>query len=339
VDLPADPQIGGMVAANTGGARLLRYGDVRRNLLGLEVVLADGTVVDTLTALRKNNTGLDLKQLFTGTSGVFGVITGAVLQVSPLPRQRAAALVGLRRGEAALDLLRTLEQSLSELLAAFEMMSAEALEPVFRQGEGPRNPFAPAGPPPYTALVELAASLPEAALDLGALLETTLGGHLEARGDDLTDVLMGRPDDFWAIRHHISESLRGEGRVLGFDVSVPRSRLPEFTDRVKQWVKGEYPFLRVCDFGHWGDGGTHLNMVWKEADSPMAARELVPLVQRRVYDLAVREFNGSYSAEHGVGPHNQAFFDLYAGAAHKAAGAALKQLFDPDHMLGTVRLW
>jgi len=155
VDLPADPQIGGMIAANTGGARLLRYGDVRRNLLGLEVVLADGRVVDALTALRKNNTGLDFKQLFTGTSGVFGIITGAVLQLAPLPRQRATALVGLQDGRAALNSLQALEHSLSELLAAYEVMSANALGPVF-EGPAPlRNPF---GAPlaPYPVLVELA---------------------------------------------------------------------------------------------------------------------------------------------------------------------------------------
>jgi len=338
VDLPADPQIGGMIAANTGGARLLRYGDVRRNLLGLEVALADGSVVDALTSLRKNNTGLDLKQLFTGTSGVFGVITGAVLQVTPLPRQRAAALVGVQDGAAALGLLQALERGQSELLAAFEVMSRAALAPVFGGHGQLRNPFG-AGLAPYTVLVELATTLPETALDLAALLESALAGHMEDHEAELTDVLMGRPDEFWAVRHHISESLREQGRVLAFDVSVPRSRLPAFTDAVKAWLRAEHPCFQVCDFGHWGDGGTHLNLVWREEEAALPAAELVPLVQRRIYDLAVLEFAGSYSAEHGVGPHNQAFFDAYASPAQKAAGAALKACFDPEGMLGTVRLW
>jgi FAD/FMN-containing dehydrogenase len=338
VDLPADPQIGGMIAANTGGARLLRYGDVRRNLLGLEVVLADGRVVDALTALRKNNTGLDFKQLFTGTSGVFGVITGAVLQVTPLPRQRAAALVGVQHGPAALGLLQALEHGLSELLAAFEVMSRASLEPVFGGRAQLRNPFG-ATLAPYTVLVELASTLPESALDLANLLESALAEYLEGHEEDITDVIMGRPDEFWAVRHHISESLREEGRVLAFDIAVPRSRLPAFTDAVKAWLAAEQPCFRVCDFGHWGDGGTHLNLVWREADGALPADQLVPLVQRRIYDLAVLEFNGSYSAEHGVGPHNQAFFDDYTGKAQKAAGAALKTCFDPEGMLGTVRLW
>ena len=338
VDLPADPQIGGMIAANTGGARLLRYGDVRRNLLGVEVALADGSVADALTALRKNNTGLDFKQLFTGTSGVFGVITGAVLQVAPLPRQRAAALVGVERGAAALDLLQALERGRSELLAAFEVMSRGALAPVF-SGQGQlRNPFGQALAP-YTILVELASTLPESALDLAGLLESALAEYLEGHEDEISDVLMGRPDEFWAIRHHISESLREEGRVLAFDVAVPRSRMPEFTEAVKAWLRAEHPGFRVCDFGHWGDGGTHLNLVLPEGAAPRPFEDLVPEVQRGVYDLAVRGFHGSFSAEHGVGPHNQAFFDEYTGAAQKAAGAALKARFDPDGLLGTVRLW
>lgn len=337
VDLGADPQIGGMIATNTGGTRLLRYGDVRRNLLGIEVVLADGTVVDTLSALRKNNTGLDFKQLFTGTTGLFGVVTGAVLQVAPLPRQRAVALVALAGGEAVLDLLRSLEGGLFEVFTAYEVISGEAMAAVFRHQESLRNPFDEV--PPYTALVELASSLPEASLDLATLLEEALGAHMEAHGEGVLDARFGKPAEFWAIRHHVSESLRGEGKVLAFDIAVPRSSLPAFTEAVKGWLAGAHPFMRVCDFGHWGDGGTHLNLVWREADSPVPAAELVPLVQRKVYDLAVLEHKGSYSAEHGVGPHNQRYHDLYTPPAVKAAGAALRDHFDPAGLLGITRLW
>lgn len=337
VDLGADPQIGGMVATNTGGTRLLRYGDVRRNLLGVEVVLADGTVVDTLSSLRKNNTGLDWKQLFTGTSGLFGVVTGAVLQAVPLPRQRAVALVALEGGEAVLDLLRSLEGGLFEVLTAFEVISGEALAAVFRHQEQLRNPFDDV--PPYTALVELASSLPEASLDLASILEEALGAHMEAHGDGVLDARFGKPAEFWALRHHVSESLRGEGKVLAFDIAVPRSSLPAFTEAVKAWLAEAHPYVRVCDFGHWGDGGTHLNLVWREADSPIPAAELVPQVQGRVYELAVRDFKGSYSAEHGVGPHNQHYWDLFTPSAVKAAGAALRAHLDPGGLLGITRLW
>ena len=339
IDLGADPTLGGMIATNTGGTRLLKYGDVRHNLLGIEVALADGTVLEAMNQLRKNNTGLDTKQLFVGTSGVLGVITGAVVQVVPVPGQRAAALVGCASGEAALALLQGLERDLADVFTAFEAISSEAMRPVFKHHDQLRNPFGAAPPPAYSILVELASTLPAAALDLPALLEERLGAFLETEaGEAITDVFMGKPEDFWAIRHHISEGLRAEGRVLAFDISVPRSRMAAFTAAARALLAAEFPFVRCCDFGHWGDGGTHLNLVWTEADAPIPAAELVPTLQSRIYDLAVKGFDGSYSAEHGVGPHNQRFSEAYTPAAIKAVSGALKAHLDPDGLLGTTRL-
>lgn len=338
IDLGADPMIGGMVATNTGGTRLLKYGDVRRNLLGVEVVLADGTVIDALNGLRKNNTGLDLGQLVTGTFGTYGIVTGAVVQVAPRPRQQAVALVGCANGEAVLGLLKGLEGAVSDLLSAFEVISAAAIQPVFVHHPTLRNPYGAAEPPAYTALVELSSTLPDDSLDLAELLETTLGNLLEGLEEGVTDVFLGKPEELWAIRHHVSESLRHEGKVLGFDLSVPRSRMAEFTAAVEALLAKDYPFVRCCDFGHWGDGGTHLNLVWREADAPKPAAELVAELQPRIYELCVKGYQGSYSAEHGVGPHNQAFYDRYTGEALKALNGALKAHLDPRGLLGTVRL-
>lgn len=338
IDLGADPSIGGMVATNTGGTRLLKYGDVRHNLLGLEVVLADGSVVDALNRLRKNNTGLDPQQLFVGTSGAYGVITAAVVQAAPLPKQRAVALVGCADGEAVLALLRALEREVADVLSAYEVISRDAYLPVFAHHEL-RNPYGNAEVPAYTALVELASTLPATALDLPEVLESSLGAFLESEGGEgVSDVFMGKAEDFWAIRHHVSESLRHEGKVLAFDISVPRSAMPAFTESVRALLAAEYPFVRVCDFGHWGDGGTHLNLVWKEADAPRPSAELVAELQPRIYDLAVRGHQGSYSAEHGVGPHNQRFYDRYTPEAVKAINRALKAELDPKGLLGTVKL-
>ncbi|MCE1203350.1 MAG: FAD-binding oxidoreductase [Holophagaceae bacterium] len=339
IDLGADPSIGGMIATNTGGTRLLRYGDVRHNLLGLEVVLADGTVVEAMNQLRKNNTGLDAKQLFVGTSGVFGVITGAVLQVVPVPGQQATALVGCASGEAALLLLRSLERDLADVFTAFEVISAEALVPVFVHHPAVRNPYGSSQPPAYTALVELASTLPSAALDLPGLLEERLGAFLETEaGEGITDIFMGRAEDLWAIRHHVSESLRQEGKVLAFDISVPRSRMAAFTEAARTLLQADYPFVRCCDFGHWGDGGTHLNLVWNEAASPRPTPDLVPELQSRIYDLAVKGFEGSYSAEHGVGPHNQRFYEAYTPAVIRALSGKLKAHLDAEGILGTTKL-
>ncbi|WP_243320831.1 FAD-binding oxidoreductase [Geothrix sp. SG200] len=339
IDLGADPSIGGMIATNTGGTRLLKYGDVRHNLQGLEAVLADGTVVEVMNHLRKNNTGLDFKQLFVGTSGVYGVITGAVLQVVPVPRQHATALVGCASGQAVLSLLQALEGDMADVFTAYEVVSANALGPVFKHHEDIRNPYGAARPPAYTALVELSSTLPEAALNLAGVLEERLGAFLEdERGEGITDVFMGKPEDFWAIRHHISESLRNEGKVLAFDISVPRSRMAAFTDAAAALLAQDFPFVRCCDFGHWGDGGTHLNLVWNEAESPRPTPMIVEELQSRIYELAVRGFDGSYSAEHGVGPHNQRFYDAYTPEPVKAANQALKRHLDPKGLLGTTRL-
>ena len=338
IDIGADPTVGGMIATNAAGNRVLRYGDVRQNLLGLEVVLADGTVLDLMTALRKNNTGLDAKQVFVGTSGVFGVVTRAVLRVAPRPAQRATALVGVAEGSAALALLSHLERSAGELLSSFEVISDEALAPVFRYQPRLRNPFG-TSLPPYTVLVELSTMLAADRLSLDDLLESTLGAMVEGEaGEDVTDVFPGKPAELWDIRHHVSESLRHEGEVLGLDISVPRSSMPAFVEAARDLLAPDYPFIRVCDFGHWGDGGVHLNLVWNKEEAPRPSAELKAELQPLVYDLAVNRFRGSYSAEHGIGPHNQAFYDRYTPALVREICRALKVRLDPKELLGTTRL-
>ena len=338
IDLGADPTIGGMIVTNTGGTRLLRYGDVRQNLLGVEVVLADGSVLDLMTALRKNNTGLDAKQLFVGTTGVFGVVTRALLRVVPRPAQRAAALVGVADGATVLALLSHLERSVGEVLTAFEVVSADALGPVFRYQPRLRSPFG-AALPPFTVLVELSTTLPAERLALDELLESALGELLEGEhGERVSDVFPGKPAELWEIRHHVSESHRHEGEVLGFDVSVPRSSMPALLHGARELLAAEYPFVRVCDFGHWGDGGVHLNLVWKKEDAPRPTAELKQELQPRIYELAVGRLRGSYSAEHGVGPHNQLFYDRYTPELVKALCRTLKAQLDPQGLLGTTRL-
>ncbi|MBK8978952.1 MAG: FAD-binding oxidoreductase [Planctomycetes bacterium] len=333
IDLGADPQIGGMVVTNTGGTRLLRYGDVRRNLLGIEVALPDGTLVERLQRLRKNNTGLDFKQLFVGTSGAYGVVTRATLQLGPLPRQRATAFVAAGDGQAVLDLLASLTRAVGDVLTAFEVISHDALEITLRRGHNLRTPFR-GELPAYAALVELASTFGPERLDLQAALEEALVAHAEGdpRGG-IVDVLIGDGEDFWAIRHQITESVREEGRVLAFDVAVPRARLAEFTEAVRAALAQAYPFVRLCDYGHWGDGGSHLNLVWDRSAAPADEASFWSALQTLVYDLCVHGFDGSFSAEHGVGPHNHAFYRRYVPAPVQRAARALKEHFDPQRRL------
>lgn len=333
IDLGADPQLGGMVVTNTGGTSLLRYGDVRRNLLGVEVALADGSVLSMLDPLRKNNTGLDLTQLFVGTSGVLGVVTKVVVEVRPRPRQRATALVSCAGGAAVLALLQRLERELGEFLAVFEAISGAAWAATLRHGANLRDPFGGAVPG-YAVLVELASTMASEHLDLEDRLQATLIDVVEQGVPGIDDVVPDATGLGWAIRHQISESLAREGVVLGLDLSVPRARLAEFSDAARALVDAEFGFARVCDFGHWGDGGTHLNVIWEAGAGPQPDAEVKRAIQARLYELCVRGFGGSFSAEHGIGPHNLAYVERFGSPWQRRAVDALRDLFDPGQLLG-----
>ncbi len=336
IDLGADPQIGGMIATNTGGTRLLRYGAVRAHVLGLEVALADGRLWTSLSPLRKDNRGLDLRQLFIGTSGTFGVVTRATLSLAPRPVQVSAAWVALSSGDQALALLAHLERELGETLSAFELLSREAFGITLRHGANIANPFE-AGVPAVAVLIECSTVLSAKHIDLGQAFLETLEAFLMKHDDDDIDVVPMAPHDAWSIRHQVSESLRHEGHVLALDVSVPVARIAEYSEELRRELTTSHPQVRVCDFGHWGDGGTHLNIVWDPADVDDPAG-LTRAIQSWVYERTVRGYGGSFSAEHGVGPHNQHFYDSLSPELLLATSGVLKDHFDGKRMLGTVRL-
>jgi FAD/FMN-containing dehydrogenase len=339
IDLGANPSIGGMIATNTGGARLLKYGDVRRNLLGLEVVLVDedATHLDLMSGLRKDNSGVDLKQLFVGTSGAFGFITAAILDVHPLPQQRASALLVPRTSVAAMDLLRALEVRCGELLTSFEAMSRAAMECVFRFHPQVRNPFGE--PVPELAiLVELATAVPASmGLDLERMLENVLAEMLEADEPLLTDALLGRSEQSWQLRHAISDSLREAGTVIAFDISVRRSLLQSFRETMIEELQRRWPHLHVCDFGHFGDGGLHFNLVWPRVCATEPDAAVIQQVRECVYHTVVNQFHGSFSAEHGVGPYNCDVYERYSAPSQLEIAGKLQRLLNPDGQLGTVR--
>lgn len=338
IDLGADPSIGGMIASNTGGSRLLRYGDVQKNLLGLEVVLADedATVLSDMKALRKDNSGIDLKQLLVGTGGTFGIITAAQLEVARMPVQTATALLVPARQAAIPALLNILEAQAGEFLAAFEGMSANAIEAALRHNPRIRNPFAGGAIPPYTVLVELASVLGPDRIDLNDFLADRLGTYLSSEDPLISDGLLGRSEDLWAIRHSISDGVKALGRIIAFDVSVPRTQLPALRAELLRAVHAAYPFLRVCDFGHGGDGGDHFNIVWPPDASPAYDSSAVAALRDLVYDTVVRRFGGSFSAEHGVGPYNVAYYERYTSPAERAFAGKLKRLCDPKGILGNI---
>jgi FAD/FMN-containing dehydrogenase len=317
IDLGADPMIGGMVATNTGGARFLRYGDMRRQVLGLEVVLADeaGTVLDLMTDLRKDNTRLDLKHLFIGSSGAFGVITKAVLEVHRRPERAATALIVPRDDEAVLEILLALEDRVGRRLSAFEGMSGAALACAVAHAPRLRNPFADSEIPPYLLLVEISEdgplgdepSLQDVLVEIvGEIAATPEASVADAYFDD------GR--QFWAIRHAISEGMRAAGRVVGLDLSFARSRVMAFRRAARAEAAAAFPEFEVCDFGHVADGGVHFNLLVRD---PHVAAERLDEARAWALGLAVDEFGGSFSGEHGLGPVVQREHDRFASAQSK----------------------
>lgn len=340
IDLGANPSVGGMIAANTGGSRLLRYGDVRRNLLGLEVVLADteASVLNLMRGLRKDNTGIDLKQLFVGTSGAFGIITSAILEVHQIPRQRASALLVPRTAEGATELLRELEGRCGELLTSFEGMSRAAMDCVFRFRPEVSNPFGAGQVPEAAILVELtSATHSSLGLDLEVVLESVLASLLERSDSPLADAFMGRAEQCWQLRHAISDSLREAGSVIAFDVSVRRSLVQSFRVRMTNILRDRWPHLTVCDFGHWGDGGLHFNIVWPRDCGIPPTAQATDEIRWCVYSTLVQEFQGSFSAEHGIGPYNHAIYQHFTAPEQLKLAGAMHGLIHSDAHLGTVQ--
>lgn len=332
IDLGADPMIGGMISTNTAGARFIRYGDMRRHVLGMEVVLADrdGTVLDLMSALRKNNTGVDFKQLFIGTGGAFGVVTQALLDVQPLPRQSATALVvPADATQAPFDLLRLLEEHAGDCLSAFEGMSSNAMAAALTQLPALTNPFG-SDIPEYAILIELAAG--------GALgdLEDRLTRVLEHAVDQaiVTDAVVGKGDQLWTLRHSLSSSLRAAGHVLGFDLAFDRDRVLAFRAAMSAELSREFPEYRICDFGHLGDGGVHFSLL-RSRESASAERDAA--VTDYVFDAAVTRFGGSFSGEHGIGRANQRIYDRYTPPLHQQLASGLARVLGVANQ-GAVRL-
>ncbi|MEF0941329.1 FAD-binding oxidoreductase [Rhizobium sp. BR 362] len=339
IDLGADPLVGGMIATNTGGSRFLRYGDVRRNTLGLTVVLADetGTVLDLSSSLRKNNTGVDWKQFFIGTSGAFGVITECVLNLEPAPRQTATALLVPTSGEQVPTLLFAMEEALGRYLSAFEGMSGNAVRAALDHVPSLRNPFQGGIVPEYVILAEISRSnLPrEGEQPLDGVLEEVLACLWEREDAALADALVGPPHEIWALRHALSEGVKHMGRLIAFDLSFRRGDIMRFLAHMRAEMPKHFPGITICDFGHIGDGGVHFNLVVDKNDPRLVDTGFEMALREWVFAVAVEEFGGSFSAEHAIGRKNQAFYNKYTPAEIRRLASGLKAITSPG-ALGAV---
>lgn len=327
IDLGADPSIGGMVAANTGGARLLRYGDVRQNLMGLTLVTAEQTprVLTLGSELWKNNSALALQDIIAGSSGALGVVTEATLALSPRPANTITALLALPEPETALGILARMEDAFGTLLTAFEGMSKSALTAAIAHVSTLRDPFG-GTIPGYCVLIELAGGSAVPA----EWLEEKLAETLEPLFEDgsIADTSIDRGTSLWAVRHAVPEGLRKTGKVVACDIAMKRGDVMRFRKDIAKRLSTVAPQLELHDFGHIGDGGLHCNSVWPASAGPFdpalgdAAREVI-------FRTVVEDYAGSFSAEHGVGPANIDWYTRFIPADVRALSGQIQNLLAP----------
>lgn len=286
-------QIGGNVATNAGGLNVLRYGMTRDLVLGLEVVLPDGRVWNGLRALRKDNTGFDLKQLFIGSEGSLGIITAAVLRLVPRPRETQTLWLGIETPEQAVRLLQIFTREVGELISSFELLTGFGVETAVRFLEGVRAPIE--GSHPWHLLIEVAWSFEEG---LAERVEAALTVAMEADlvGDGTIAQSEAQRANMWRIREGQSEATRELGFIVRSDITVNIEDIPILCERMRQWVEAKMPGVRLIPFGHVGDGNLHFNFI----TPPERVAELKPVLLGRLYD-EVTALHGSISAEHGIG--------------------------------------
>lgn len=323
-------QIGGNLSTNAGGVQVLRYGNMRDLVLGLEVVLPDGRIWDGLRALRKDNTGYDLKQLFIGAEGTLGVISAAVLKLFPAHGARVTAWLALPGPEAAVRLLAFLRARCGDRVVAFEIIERAALELVLRHIPGVRDPLA--GSSRWTVLLELADSADGASLT--AKLERVLAdASAEALvSDAVIATSIAQTEALWALRENISEAQRIEGISIKHDVSVPLSRIPRFLETAEVRLRQQWPDVRIVAFGHIGDGNLHYNLSRPQSFDNPAFIAQTESVNRIVHDL-VSELGGSISAEHGIGQLKREELRRYHSPVEMDLMQTLKQAFDPNGLM------
>ncbi len=323
-------RIGGNISTNAGGTNVLRYGMARELVLGLEVALPDGTLWNGLRALRKDNTGYDLKQLFIGGEGTLGIITAAVLKLFPRPRDTQTAWLAVRDLDAALELLVRAREASGDRVTAFELITRRCLDFVLAHTPGTADPLAE----PHDTYVLIEFSSPEPESGLRQAMEGLFAAAFED-GIVVDGVLaesMAQGRDLWRLRESITESQKFEGGSIKHDISVPVSRVPEFVRRATELVGRELPGCRPLAFGHVGDGNVHFNISQPVGADKAAFLAQWERVNRLVHDL-VFEMNGSFSAEHGIGQLKREDLLRYKPAIEVALMRRVKQAIDPQGIM------
>lgn len=322
--------VGGVVSTNAGGEQVLRYGNTRDLTLGLEVVLADGSVLPQLGTLRKDNTGYDLKQWFIGAEGTLGVVTAAAFKLYALPRKVVTAWVAVPTPQAAVDLLARLTDAVGERVTAFELIGRQTLTQVLAHPlDGMRDPLGQ--PSPWAVLFDVSET--SALMDPEPAVQAVLEAAMEEGG--VTDAVIAasgrQAHDLWALREHVPEAQRLDGPSIKHDISVSVSRIPEFIATAGARLQALMPGIRIVCFGHVGDGNLHYNQSKPEGMADAAFRAQEDAVHDAVHETAAA-LGGSISAEHGIGRLKQQAFLQFKPAVSVEVMQRIKHALDP---LGT----
>ncbi|MBL4806294.1 MAG: FAD-binding oxidoreductase [Rhodobacteraceae bacterium] len=317
-------RIGGNLATNAGGVNVLRYGNMRDLCLGLEYVLADGTIVNTLKMLRKDNTGYDLRHLMIGSEGTLGVITSAILRLLPLPNFYETAMLAVPSPKAALALLTLLSDQLGGVISAFELIHRNGLDFLTEAGLPFTEPFSE--PSEWMVLLDCADGM-----TIRDKVENALMAAMEA--GLVSDAVLAQNEAqrqaLWQIRETIPEANKRVGSVSSHDISVPVAQVPAFIEAAKQRID---PMFRINCFGHLGDGNLHYNIFPPKGKLRDEFIDLRPEISRSIYDL-VADFGGSFSAEHGIGRLKVDDLKRYSDAGKLATMRAIKNALDPGGIL------
>ncbi|MCE7797322.1 FAD-binding oxidoreductase [Sphingobium sufflavum] len=332
--------VGGLISTNAGGTQVLRHGPMRAQVEGLEAVWPNGSILNGLAALKKDNRGYDLKQVLIGAEGTIGVITAASLRLVPTIASRTVFWAGVASTAQALALLRHLEEALGEAVEGFEILSDEIVDVVLSEVPGTRKPIA--SPAPWHVLVEAVTADPGDADALRARVEAALADALEK--DRLTDATIasseGQADAFWRIRESVSSSEKAKGPAMQYDISVPVGAMPAFMIDAARACEGHFPGSTAQSYGHLGDGNIHFHVRPPRDPADRGAHwiaEQGEAVSRFVNDL-VAAAGGSISAEHGIGQMKVAELARLASPAHLVGLRAIKGAFDPGGIMNPGKL-
>lgn len=322
-------RLGGNVSTNAGGLNVLRYGMTRDLVLGLEVVLASGEIWNGLSTLRKDNRGIDLKQLFIGAEGTLGIVTAVAVKIMPAPERVETALLALESTESAIALYRRARRECCDLMSAFELMPPEAF--TLATEAIPDLPIPVSADHPAYVLMEISGSgLVDAAAVMEGFLTATMEEGLVV--DGVVASSRAQADNLWLIREGMNEGQAKRGPHLRTDVSVPLSRMARFIEAAEAEIRKALPDCMPISYGHIGDGNVHLNVLPRDGLS-RAERDQRILAAKKIVNAAVRQMDGSISAEHGIGRLKRDDFEDELSSAHRHMLLALKQALDPAFLL------